>query len=520
MKLSRLKFILLGIGLIVGGAKLWRDPSEIYNAGGLLYIFVYAIFLILLALPLLYSEIVLGRLGQTPNVVHAFTDITRRSNRSKLWVGVAYFGVLNSFLIAGLILVVTLWTISFFPTVVMLEVGSNSEHLNNYLLSALAFTPAKVGLAAILCALIFFYFNYSQKTRLLKIMPIMVVIMLTLIFSFLIYALFSGLMTEPMPQSLANVNGVSGTAYVVNMFDDLEVSDTLSKHTFLGILNNALQSSGAGLMVICCLSGVLAKNANSFEMTTRLGVSSFFIVQITCVSVLPILFLQAEFSGGLSMWFVDLQFGLSLTPWGKLFSGISLLIVILTMATSALLMLEPAAVYMRDRFGLFGIIILCVMILALMLLMAGSEVVLSFVDQTLITTLTNFVAIAVLIFVFWRLPKKLLSPHVVTRRTQTTMSILEFYRIPGIKSLLGSLFGLIISKVLAMLLTQQWDFIPGLVLVLMFALSVFWDLISWIRSEGRSDVRVITYWGWFLTSKFIAPILTVVVIIYGFWFIF
>ena len=90
-------FILATTGAAVGLGKLWKFPYIAGSNGGGAFVLVYLLCIVLIGLPLLITELTLGRAGRQ-NPINTMEDIAVRSNRRKEW---KYIGALC--IIAGLL---------------------------------------------------------------------------------------------------------------------------------------------------------------------------------------------------------------------------------------------------------------------------------------------------------------------------------------------------------------------------------------------------------------------------------
>ena len=86
---SRLGVILASVGSAVGLGNVWRFPMEAGRSGGAAFILVYVIFVLILALPVMCSEFVVGRMGRA-NAADSF----KRLAPNGFWSVVGYMGVL------------------------------------------------------------------------------------------------------------------------------------------------------------------------------------------------------------------------------------------------------------------------------------------------------------------------------------------------------------------------------------------------------------------------------------------
>ena len=116
---SRLSFILAAIGSSVGLGNLWRFSAEAGTNGGGAFILVYLLCVILIGIPALMSEFIVGRAGTGSSVVASMSDLTDRSKRSNGWNISVWAGMISAFLIVSFYCVVAAWVMAYVPRFVM-----------------------------------------------------------------------------------------------------------------------------------------------------------------------------------------------------------------------------------------------------------------------------------------------------------------------------------------------------------------------------------------------------------------
>ena len=81
---SRLMFILAAAGSAVGLGNIWRFPYVAGENGGGAFVLVYLICIFLIGIPILMSEVLLGREGrQSP--INTMQDLVERSSANRGW---------------------------------------------------------------------------------------------------------------------------------------------------------------------------------------------------------------------------------------------------------------------------------------------------------------------------------------------------------------------------------------------------------------------------------------------------
>lgn len=109
---SNLAFHLSVAGAAVGLGTLWRFPFLAGQYGGGLFVLVFTAACLLIAIPLLSAEFMLGRRGG-PNVPLAAGRVAVASRRSSGWAAIGWLGTLAIFLIMTYYSVIGGWVLSY-----------------------------------------------------------------------------------------------------------------------------------------------------------------------------------------------------------------------------------------------------------------------------------------------------------------------------------------------------------------------------------------------------------------------
>ncbi len=113
---SKIGVILASAGSAVGLGNIWRFPYETGNNGGAAFILIYLGCVLLLGLPIMMAEFLIGRRSQA-NTAGAFRILAPGTP----WKWVGRMGVLTGFLILSYYSVVAGWTLQY-----IFEAGTNS----------------------------------------------------------------------------------------------------------------------------------------------------------------------------------------------------------------------------------------------------------------------------------------------------------------------------------------------------------------------------------------------------------
>lgn len=111
---SRTAFLLAAIGAAVGLGNIWRFPTLAGENGGGAFVLVYIVCVALIGMPLVLTEIMLGRTGQSrSDAVGSVADVARQSSRSTAWSVFGGIEVLAAFLILSFYSVVAGWVLNY-----------------------------------------------------------------------------------------------------------------------------------------------------------------------------------------------------------------------------------------------------------------------------------------------------------------------------------------------------------------------------------------------------------------------
>ena len=120
---SRIGFILAAAGSAVGLGNIWKFPYLVGENGGAAFILLYLICVILVGIPVVIAEILIGRTAQK-NPVGSFRELSRGN---PFWMGVGALGVLTGFLILSYYNVIAGWSLGY----VIESIKGNFQNIEN-----------------------------------------------------------------------------------------------------------------------------------------------------------------------------------------------------------------------------------------------------------------------------------------------------------------------------------------------------------------------------------------------------
>lgn len=125
---SRLGVILATAGSAVGLGNVWRFPYMTGQNGGALFILIYLVCVLLLGIPCIISEFIIGRAGQS-NTARAYSRV---SGGNRLWTAVGALGVLTGFIIMSYYAVVSGWCLEYIYASSYGELFGDAQYIKDY----------------------------------------------------------------------------------------------------------------------------------------------------------------------------------------------------------------------------------------------------------------------------------------------------------------------------------------------------------------------------------------------------
>lgn len=106
---SKLGAVLAAAGSAVGLGNVWRFPTEAGEHGGAAFILIYVLFMLILGVPVMVTELAVGRHGGV-NVAHSFVKM---SGGRRAWGVMGWLPVVAGILVLSYYAVVAGWTLEF-----------------------------------------------------------------------------------------------------------------------------------------------------------------------------------------------------------------------------------------------------------------------------------------------------------------------------------------------------------------------------------------------------------------------
>ena len=398
---SRFAFTLTAIGSSVGLGNLWRFSAEAGNNGGGAFIALYLACVILIGIPTLMAEFLIGRAGKASSVVNSMQDLAERSNVSTHWSLGAWVGMGSSFLILSFYAVVAAWVMAYIPKFLFgtfdgmdaIQIAAEFETLKD---SPLALAPWFLIFLGLAIWLVSRGVNQGLEIAARLLMPAFFI----LLFCLTIYSL-----------SLGWESG--GTSEAVSFMFAPDWSK-LSVDVAVSALGQAFFSIGLGMAMMIAYGSYLPRSINVPQSAVIIGLADTGVALMAGLAIFPIVFhFGLDFNAGAGLFFQTLPIALVSTPGGNLVGAAFFCLAFFAALTTALALLEPTAEYLKERTGITkkqGALYGGLAIMAMGTVCLFSIKFLDFLDVDVTATIMlPMSALIIVLFVGWRLDKAILA---------------------------------------------------------------------------------------------------------------
>lgn len=137
---SRIGFVLAAAGSAIGLGNIWKFPYVTGKNGGGAFVLVYLLCIVLVGLPIMMAEFLIGRHGQR-DAVGSFESL---EGKGSPWRLVGWGGVAASFILLSFYAVVAGWSFDYIVKSVTGSLAGRTAEEINALFGALVSAPGRV----------------------------------------------------------------------------------------------------------------------------------------------------------------------------------------------------------------------------------------------------------------------------------------------------------------------------------------------------------------------------------------
>ena len=325
---SRFGVLVAVAGSAVGLGNLWRFPYMVGNNGGAAFIILYLAFVIVLCLPIMFSEFIIGRRTQS----NAFGAIKKLAPRSG-WLTIGVISVVASVAIMSFYSVVGGWTLdyiikSFSPSFLTSDSSSLAGQFSGYTSSSVMPVVTHLLFLAISALIVVAGVKNGIERYSKILMPV-------LFFLVLLLAI----------RSLT----LDGAGAGVEFLFKPDFSKITGK-TALAALGQAFFSLSLGMGCIITYGSYVNKKENLFKISFISAFADTGFAILAGLAVVPAVFaFGISPSEGPSLVFITLPQVFAQLPFGQIISIAFFFILLIAALTSAISLLEVIVAFCTEE---------------------------------------------------------------------------------------------------------------------------------------------------------------------------
>ena len=269
---SKLGMILATAGGAVGLGNIWRFPYMAGENGGAAFIVIYVVCVLLLGIPCMLSEFIIGRRGSS-NTFRAYATL----GQGKAWKYIGLLGVVTGFLITGYYAVVSGWCLQYVFASIVGELKGDPAYVSSYFATFSQDALRPILWTVVILLMAHFVIIHGVRGGIEKasklMMPILFILLLVIVVA-----------------SCLLPNAGKGIEFLFK--PDF---GKLNKDVFLGALGQSFYSLSIAMGCICTYASYFKRQTNLFQSAIQVSLVDTFIAILAGLMIFP-----AAFSVGVS----------------------------------------------------------------------------------------------------------------------------------------------------------------------------------------------------------------------------
>lgn len=264
---SRLGIVLATAGSAVGLGNVWRFPYMTGQNGGAAFIILYLGCILLLGIPGMVSEFIVGRHSQS-NAARAYASFSK----SRAWGAIGILGILTSTIILGFYAVVAGWCLYYLGASAVGQLKGDPAFVSSFFstFSSDPVRPAVLGVAFVLMTHLIIVRGVRDGIEKASkvLMPILFILLLVIVVA-----------------SCSLPGASKGIEFLLK--PDFS---KVGPNVFLEALGQAFFSLSLGTACLCTYASYFSRNTHLHQSATQIAVIDFFIALLSGLMIFPAAF--------------------------------------------------------------------------------------------------------------------------------------------------------------------------------------------------------------------------------------
>jgi len=329
---SRWSFVLATTGSAIGLGNIWKLPYMIGVNGGSAFVLIYILSILCVGIPLLMTEIMLGRRVQK-NPIDAMKSLAKESSRSNNWKYVGGMGMLTGVMILCFYSVIGGWVLSYISIAVQegftgITTEQSSANFGNLLASPLTLLFWHTLFMIITMGVV----SRGVTSGLERANNFLIPALFIILFILLGYSMSVGDMQTS--------------------FDFMFKPDfsKISPITALAALGHAFFSLSIGMGSVMVYGSYLKKDVSISRTSIYIAIADTLLGLLVGLAIYALVFANhLDPSEGPGLIFQTLPIAFGQMPWGNFFGILFFILVAFAASTSAISLVEPTIAWIVEN---------------------------------------------------------------------------------------------------------------------------------------------------------------------------
>ena len=332
---SRWAFILAATGSAVGLGNVWKFPYMAGQGGGGAFVLVYLLCVVLIGIPIMMAEVLLGRRARR-SPINTMRTLARSEGASRGWVGLGWMGVLAGFLILSFYSVIAGWTLAYvFRAASGAFSGVPADSIRGMFGEFVTNPSDLLFWHSVFMAMTVAVVGRGVEAGLEKAVKILMPALFFLLLMLVIYAMG---------------NGEFGRAVEFLFRPDFS---SLSGGDVLGAMGQAFFSLSLGMGAIMIYGSYLPQDASIGGTTVTIALADTLVALMAGLAIFPIVFANGlEPAAGPSLIFQTLPIAFGQMTGGVFWGTLFFVLLVFAAWTSAISLIEPVVAWLTETRGM------------------------------------------------------------------------------------------------------------------------------------------------------------------------
>lgn len=329
---SRWGFLLAAVGFAVGMGNIWRFPYQLGENGGSAFLILYLACALGIGLPLLITEITMGRRGGA-SASQSVINVAAECGRSKSWGFIGNLGIFCAFIILSYYTVLSGWTVDYlFKAASGAFDGADADETGAMFSALLANPWLLMFWNTVIHVMIVIVIRQGVQSGIERAMKILMPSLFAAIIIMVLYGIFAG----DMPATLRFL---------------LEPDfSKIGFGTLMAAIGQAFFSIGIGMGSLIVFGAYMPKDFSIARSSTAVIFMDTGVAVLAGFAIFPLVFQYGlNPSGGAGLIFQTLPLAFGQMPGGQIFGSIFFILLISAALSSCLGLAEGVTNWLDEH---------------------------------------------------------------------------------------------------------------------------------------------------------------------------